>query len=97
MASQTERQHLRWIAITRFTMVDRNRPLSTLQRRTPWHAATVVIPPQYFLTMPAVILLVLALQRVAGRAEATCEDLVVPAGTTDCDLDHFLQSAIPSF
>jgi hypothetical protein len=42
-------------------MVDRDRSLSTLQRRASRHAATIIVPLQHFLTMTAVIFLVLAL------------------------------------
>jgi hypothetical protein len=50
-------------------MVDRDRSLSSLQRRAPRHAATLVVPLQYFLTMTAVVGFVLALQRIAGGAQ----------------------------
>jgi hypothetical protein len=50
-------------------MVDRDRSLSTLQRCAARHAAMVFVPLQNFLTMTAVIFLVLALQRLARRAQ----------------------------
>jgi hypothetical protein len=61
MAWQTKRQHLCRIAVPRFSMVDRNRSLSALERRAARHATTVVVPLHNLLTMASEIFFVLAL------------------------------------
>ena len=67
MTGQAERQHLRWIAITRFPMVDSNRALSTVHCRASRHTASVIVAFQHFLTMTTEVFFILTLERVTGR------------------------------
>ena len=61
------------------------------------HPTGVSIALQDLLSQAAEILGILPFQRVAGRAEAQGEDLLIPTWTANRGLHHFLQSPIPSF
>ena len=90
VTGQAQGKHFRWIAVARLPVMYCHRPLSTLYRYTSSNAASVVVPLQHFLTMPAEILLILALQRVASRTQALSENLRVPAGAMHHDLSGLL-------
>lgn len=94
----TERDHPLRIADARPAMMNRDRPLTTFERRAARNAASVSIPRENFFAMTTEVLLILPLQRVAGRAEAESEDLIPATRTADRALeqtshsDHITQS-----
>ncbi len=61
-------------------MVNRDGALASLHRRTPGHAATVIIPLQHFLTTTPEVSCVLTLERVARRAQALRHTFGRPQG-----------------
>ena len=76
--------------LARFPMMDSGIGITT-------HPTGVSIALSDLLSQAAEILGILPFQRVAGRADAQGEDLLIPTGTANYGLDPFLQSPIPSF
>ena len=63
---KTEREHLCWIAVARFPVMNRYRALAALDGGAAGYATTIVITLQNFLTVTAEVGFILPLQRVAG-------------------------------
>ncbi len=69
MTGQTKRNHRRGVIVPRLAMVNRDRPLASLQCRTAEHATSVTIALQNFFAMTTKVGFILALKRVAGSTK----------------------------
>ena len=95
MAHQAERQQFAGLLFARFTLMHRDRPLSTFRRGASKYPATVAVALQHFLTMAAEVVLVLTLEGVASRTQSFRKDFRVPARTVQNLLTASFNSLLP--
>lgn len=90
VAGQAKSQHLCRVAVSRLPMMYGNGSLSPLHRHAARHPTTIVVALQNFFAMTTKILLILPLERVAGRAQPFGKDFGVPAGTVHHNLKRLM-------
>ena len=88
MAGEAERHHPFRIAVARSAMMHRNRPLSTLEGGTSWHAAAIAISGKHLFAVPPKVLLVLPSERIANGAQPARENTVPTARATHRTLEN---------
>jgi hypothetical protein len=92
VAGETEREHQLRIVVARHTMVDCDRPFSTLNSCAARHRATIAVEGEHYFPVATEVFGVLSLQRVAGRAKALSQDVLPAAGTMHNALSSLAQT-----